>query len=267
MIGQKKNLETIKKWRMNRSFPRFIIISGDKGSGRYTLAKEMVNVLNSSEYVAGIGIDDVREVIRTAYTVRSDIVYIFRDCDDMSLAAKNSLLKVVEEPPENARFVMTVADTANVLPTILSRATVLHMSPYTLDELDLAQNELNLSYMIKSISDKENKQFDAIQRAVELCENVLIYVSKKSMLGALKELNKLRAKVDGEGVDPELFVRAFRHNIADCDIPADALELFVPHIVKCSGEMKRSSNNKKASIEVMVINIIEEYKNYVKAEV
>lgn len=35
MIGQKNNLEKIFQWRMNRSTPRFIIITGDKGEYSY----------------------------------------------------------------------------------------------------------------------------------------------------------------------------------------------------------------------------------------
>lgn len=267
MIGQKNNLEIIKKWRMNRSFPRFIIIVGDSDSGRYTLSKEIVKALNANEYIAETGIDAVREVIKTSYTVQSSTVYIFRDCDDMSLAAKNSLLKVVEEPPNNSRFIMTVKDRANVLPTILSRATTLTMAPYTADELNLASDNAKLSYMIKTIQDNTESKIDVFHRVVALCDDVLLYIEKKSMLGALKELNKLRAKADGDGIDPELFLRAFRYQIRNTNIPTEVIELCIPHIVKCSSEMKRASNNKKASVEVMVINIIEVYKNYGKAEV
>ena len=261
MIGQKQNLEIIKRWRINRAIPRFIIISGEKDSGRFTLANVIAEQTNAVVYVSEIGIDAVRDVIKTAYTVKQSTVYVFRDCDDMSLAAKNSLLKVVEEPPNNARFIMTVKDTANVLPTIISRATVLQMAPYTVDELGVAQNHKNIAYMIKTIADNTDERISAFLKATALCENVIIYIEKKSMLGVLKELSGIQAKADGPGIEPELFLRAFRHQIQDADINPRVIMKFVPHIVKCSNEMKRVGINKKASVETMCINIVEEYKH------
>lgn len=254
----------IKRWRINRAIPRFIIISGEKNSGRFTLANVIAEQTNAIVYVSEIGIDAIRDVIKTAYSVKQSTVYIFRDCDDMSLAAKNSLLKVVEEPPNNARFIMTVKDTANVLPTIISRATVMHMAPYTEDELGIAQNHKNIAYMIKCIDDNTDERISAFLSVVELCDRVIIYIEKKSMLGVLKELNNIQAKADEPGVEPELFVRAFRHQIQDANINPRVIMKFVPHIVKCSNELKKAGVNKKASVETMCINIVEEYKHEAK---
>ena len=43
--------------------------------------------------------------------------------------------------------------------------------------------------------------------------------------------------------------------------------LAISHITKCSRELKRASISKKSSIEVMCVNILEDYKNYDKAKV
>ena len=268
MIGQKNNLEIIKKWRLNRAFPRFIIIVGDSNSGRYTLAKEIVKTLNAREYLADNSIESVRQVIKTSYAVPTSTVYIFRDCDDMSIAAKNSVLKIVEEPPNNARFIMTIKDRCNMPDTVLSRATVLTMSPYTLDELNLAESDKPIAYMIKCINDTTESKIDTLQQAVALCDRVIHSIEKKSMLYTLKELNRLKNKsTDEQGVEPELFLRAFRHNIGLSTIPAEVIMLAIPHITKCSQELKRASISKKSSIEVMCVNILEDYKKYGKAKV
>ena len=101
-----------------------------------------------------------------------------------------------------------------------------------------------------------------------LCDNVICSIEKKSMLSTLRELNRLKNKsTDEQGVEPELFLRAFRHNIGLSNIPADVITLAIPHITKCSMELKRASISKKSSIEVMCVNILEDYKNYGKAKV
>ncbi len=50
--------------------------------------------------------DDVRNIISMAYKQTKPIMYVFKDCDNMSNAAKNALLKVIEEPHNRLTFVM-----------------------------------------------------------------------------------------------------------------------------------------------------------------
>ncbi len=137
MIGQNNNIERVKFWRLNRMVPRFIIISGPKGSGRFTLAKVIGNVLNAKCLIFDNSINDVRNCIEYVNTMNDRLLCIFRDCDNMSVNAKNALLKVVEEPPKNAYFIMTINDDDRMLGTIKSRGTMLHMEPYSLEELSL----------------------------------------------------------------------------------------------------------------------------------
>ena len=121
MIGQKNNINTLIQWRCNRSTPRFIIISGDEGSGRLTLAKIIIKMINAKGIIMGNSISEVRETIENAYTITEPTFYIFRNSDDMSVSAKNALLKVVEEPPNNAYFIMTVQNIKNMHCTIINR--------------------------------------------------------------------------------------------------------------------------------------------------
>ena len=95
MIGQKNNIKTLIKWRCNKSVPRFIIISGALGSGRLTLAKVIIKMINAKGIIMGNSIDDVRNTIENAYRITEPTCYIFRNADDMRTEAKNALLKVV----------------------------------------------------------------------------------------------------------------------------------------------------------------------------
>ena len=147
MIGQKNNIKTLMQWRCNRSTPRFIIISGDEGSGRLTLAKVIIKMINAKGIIMGNSIAEVRETIENAYTITDTTCYIFRNADDMKNEAKNALLKVVEEPPNNAYFIMTVQNIDNMLGTIRSRGTVLKMEPYTIQDLQkVTMDETLLKY-------------------------------------------------------------------------------------------------------------------------
>ena len=136
MIGQANLQSRIDKLIENRTFPRFSIFVGPKGSGKKTFVRELINSVTDGLYEeCGIKVDDVRNLITDAYKIHSIAVYFIPDADSMSNAAKNALLKVIEEPPNNAYFIMTLEDESNTLPTILSRGIVFRMDRYTPYEL------------------------------------------------------------------------------------------------------------------------------------
>ena len=85
--------------------------------------------------IEDLSVDNIRNIINMSYTVNTQIVYIIPNADKMSNAAKNALLKVTEEPPNKAYFIMTLEDINNTSPTIKSRATVYNMELFKPEEL------------------------------------------------------------------------------------------------------------------------------------
>ena len=62
-------------------------------------------------------------------------VYIIERADTLNEAAANSLLKVLEEPPHYALFVLLAPHAARVLPTIASRSQMIRVNATTRQEL------------------------------------------------------------------------------------------------------------------------------------
>jgi DNA polymerase III subunit delta' len=90
-----------------------------------------------------IKVDQVRRVIENIYFRPSDgreRVYIFTDSAFMKEAA-NSLLKVLEEPPEYATIFLLTDNVGELLPTIRSRAMTFILGALSAEEIerDLAQ--------------------------------------------------------------------------------------------------------------------------------
>ena len=133
MIGQKQVLQYIDHLH---SIPHFIILEAPKGHGKRMVAKYVADKLHAQYVPCGVKVDEVREVIETAMTVRDTVLYCFEDSDEMRAEAKNALLKITEEPPENAYFIMTVSDGGTLLDTIKSRAAVWSLQPYRLEEIE-----------------------------------------------------------------------------------------------------------------------------------
>ena len=259
MIGQKNNINTIIQWRCNKSVPRFIIISGEIGSGRLTFAKVIIKMINAKGIIMGNSISEVRETIENAYTITNTTCYIFRNADDMKNEAKNALLKVVEEPPNNAYFIMTVQNIDNMLGTIKSRGTVIKMEPYTRDELLSATNdEILLKYCSnigQTMEDAEN-----IKNAEYLVDEIFQAFRNKSGTQLLKACTNLRGKqTETDKCDCTLFMRVFRKNILSLDTSL-LQSISIYHISRCMQELSRNTINKKASVECMLISILDELK-------
>ena len=200
------NTETVHRLRdmlARNRFPHAVVLSGARGSGKYTLALMLAQALNclapsetdglpdfcgqcencrriaqSSDLEARcaeavetregmretdkketrlfvqthpdvlvippdppqmmIKVDQVRRVIETIYYRPSDArerVYIFTDSAFMKEAA-NSLLKVLEEPPEFATIFLLSENPGELLPTIRSRSMVFPLAALPVNEVE-----------------------------------------------------------------------------------------------------------------------------------
>ena len=260
MIGQNKNKELLMQWRMNKSVPRFIIIEGDEGSGRLELAKVIMKMINATGIIAGNGIADVREIIENAYTVTDTTCYIFRNADDMSNAAKNSLLKVVEEPPNKAYFIMTVKNIDDMLGTIRSRGTVIKMEPYTMQELrSISDDELKLEYCT-NISELQITH-EEVQRTEDCVDDVLKALREKSGTKLLKACTQLKAKqTEIDKIDCLLFFKVFQKRLYSMFENFELSFECIQPLFICKQELNRNTINKRASVESMLIKMLEEIK-------
>ena len=79
-----------------------------------------------------ISVDQIRNIVTDAYTKPYESgkkVYIISYGDDMNEQAQNAFLKVLEEPPQYAVFVILAENNESLLPTIRSRCTSVKFNP------------------------------------------------------------------------------------------------------------------------------------------
>lgn len=133
MIGQRELLKHINRQIETDKFPRFSIIAGERGSGKRLLASDISKQLGVA-VICDIKADAIRNIIEMAYKVADTTVYIIPNIDNMSQSSSNALLKVTEEPPNNAYFICTCENADNVLITLRSRAVTYIMEPYTYED-------------------------------------------------------------------------------------------------------------------------------------
>lgn len=138
-----------------------VLIDGAKGTGKRTLAEIIslcavctaksgkpcgscpgcrkalhgyhpdITVLNG-ENSGELSVDSIRKIRSDAYVKPNEApmkAYVLLNCDRMLAPAQNAFLKVLEEPPANVMFIMTVTSANMLLQTIRSRARLYSLYP------------------------------------------------------------------------------------------------------------------------------------------
>lgn len=220
MIGQERLLTRIDKM-IEARFPRFTIICGNKQSGRKTIARRIAKALDAHLINSNIKVDDVREIIDLAYKQTEPIVYLLADVDKMSPAAKNALLKITEEPPRKAYFIMTLQDINNTLATLKSRGTVLNIDPYT--PADLLKYAEDKEYKLSKEEQEIISNICTVPGEVDLLvryDILTFYDFAKTVVDSIGIVNganafkiglKLGYKEDDGGWDIALFLRTIMY--------------------------------------------------------
>lgn len=231
-----------------------MVLVGSKGSGKRTLSKLIAIKLGANYSECGIKVDEIREMIDTAYKAQDKIVYCIADADNMRNEAKNALLKITEEPPKNAYFILTVEDDSSLLATIKSRARVFYMAPYSEEELMRYYNQkkynsdidpkliVNIAYCPYDVDMivKYGKEF------IDFVELVLNNIARVQPSNAFKSSAKLALRAeDPEKYDLKLFFSTFMALCIKRLEPADISEedemkysygilVTSPFVTKCS---------------------------------
>ena len=207
MIGQEKNKEHIKAWKLHNTFPRTIIISGMRGCGKRTLASYIASELGLDIRWIGNKVNDIRDMIVNCRSLSKPTLFVFVGADDMSLSAKNSLLKVTEEPPNDAYFAIPLEDVNNTLPTIKSRSIEIQMEPYTKEQLrHFSKNSMCLE-IATNPGELINLEKMGVENLVEIVEKVLDNIYDVSSGNALNIAKYIKFKDDDSGYELDVFWR------------------------------------------------------------
>lgn len=161
MIGQQKLVAQIDDLITRDKFPRFSIVVGEKGMEHEDVARYVADKMNCTLIeLLDVKVDTIRNMISQAYKLHAKTVFSIPNADDMSINAKNALLKVVEDTPNKTYFIMCLEDLSNTLATIESRGIVFRMSrPSMQDISDFARS---LYVDKKSIDEEEINDIIAI---------------------------------------------------------------------------------------------------------
>lgn len=221
MVGQNELLHKIEEMVGNGRFPRTAVFVGQHGIGKRTLMGHVARMLSGDRVLTlehSNAVSDVRQLISTAYRNVGRFTYVLPDIDRMSLAGVNALLKVIEEPPNDAYFLVSCSSVMDIPETIKSRATQFTMSRYSdAEKLEFLQG-LNASVdahtadmlmlMCDTLSDIRTVVDYGPSEFFQYVDRVLDSISQVSGYAAFKLTDKVSVKESDGKYDTRLFLLA-----------------------------------------------------------
>lgn len=160
LVGNSKIQLAVENSLKEHRLPHAILIDGDIGSGRHTLAEYLslaavcsgeevpcgscnnchlaglknhpdITVIAPEDGKKNIAVDQIRKLKANAYIKPHQAhtrVFIIDSADTLNDCSQNALLKVLEEPPGSTVFILIAESKASFLETIISRCVVLTLN-------------------------------------------------------------------------------------------------------------------------------------------
>ena len=196
IFGNRESCRSLGESIEKNALSHALLIEGDAGSGKRTLAKEIAKSLLCEErenpslplpcctcracYLvenglatdlhvisrgerATLGVDAVREMIGDTSMSSTEFdhkIYIFEEAHTMTPGAQNALLKIMEEPPDGVQLILLTESIDSMLTTVRSRARLLRMQRFTPAEIK-AYMRTNAEELIRHYATKED-ELDAL---------------------------------------------------------------------------------------------------------
>ena len=202
IYGNRQLLGTLAAMASSGRTAHSVMICGDKGTGRKLMARYYTQALMCEQPHNGVpcgvchactnvekgihpdviypeksgklgnySVAIAREVIADAYVKPNNSsgckVYIFADCHNVDTRTQNTLLKLIEEPPEYAYFIFTCGSKSEFLPTIISRCVCFTASPCTEEEARAALADKGYS------ADDIDRAVDCFHGNIGMCESYI----------------------------------------------------------------------------------------------
>lgn len=129
-----------------------------------------------------ITIEEVREVIQFLRLTPSESSYrvvVIDGVEHMNVNAANALLKILEEPPQNAFIFLITSSPFKILPTIRSRCISVKLKALSLPEFNAALSQFNSSISLEAAEEIYKITNGNVRLAIDINNNLGInYISQ-----------------------------------------------------------------------------------------
>lgn len=145
MIGQADAVRILTDMIRRKAVPHFLLFGGPSGVGKTTAARAIAQAIgcapsgfNEINAASRNGVDMVRELVQIAPMSPMEgraKIYCLDESHQITTPAQQAALKLLEDTPQHAYFIMCTTEPDKLIPTIRTRATRINFNPIGLDDL------------------------------------------------------------------------------------------------------------------------------------
>lgn len=156
VVGQQGAVASLAKMFQRGDVPHALLLTGPSGCGKTTIGRivkkhlecgdQDYTEINSADFK---GIDMVREIRKQMHLapISGDVrIWLIDEAHKLTNDAQNALLKILEDTPSHAYFLLATTDPQKLLKTIHTRCSEVKLSPLSAAEL---------VKLVKRVIDKE----------------------------------------------------------------------------------------------------------------
>lgn len=251
VIGQERNKQFIDRLIAIQQFPHFFIILGEEGSGKRTLTEYIADKMGVYIHkVEELKVDNIRQMIADTQTMSEKRIFLIAGAEQLTNQAQNALLKIAEEPPENAFIILTCCDKIKLLPTILSRGTEIEMAPYTQEQLEEYSSSDILCNICNNIGEIVDLEYTPFKKMMDFAELIKGNIGKVSIGNALKIAQRVDFGTGRQEFDLNLLLRGLFYVYKE---DYEMLRI----LSKYKSLFARKGLNKKALFDMMLLDMRE----------
>ena len=226
--------ESVKKGNILHSY----LFVGNEGIGKFHFAKEFAKMVlcvykngcnqcksckefdteNHPDFLVvepegnTIKVEQIRQMISKIIEkpiISDKKVYIVNDSDKMTEEAQNTLLKTLEEPPENIIIILIAKKEGKILDTIKSRCAKITFQPIEQDKL---KEILKKQYQYENISEHLLTFFNgSIEKALKVKEKKEIYEQIEKVVLKIKQMSKIEMLNQKNNIDKEEMINILEY--------------------------------------------------------